>query len=409
MLRWLKGCIAGLLLAHLAYADDNFLTISDIHYQAGGPVMNYGQGDTGDALWASTQKEVRQVIRTQSPTFIVLLGDLPAHDDSTRVMNLQTVLTDFSRHMDLPVFYVPGNNDALGNDRHDGNYHSFTNHVGDNLFSLDAGQGWPALHANQTCPDTPSSHACLVDPTNPAIQRFGYYVAKPLGTQAKLRLIVLNSVIWVNPNDGEAYVSDDGVSQQQATAQELHWLNTELAAAAKHGDRVLIALHVPPGLDAYSSQDMWQATTKNQFIKLVNRYQANIIAILSSHTHMDEIRRIHAENGSLIAIDVSTPGITPLHSNNPGIKRYDYNNDFALTDATTYYTTPLNSDAWHSYCMQDSYHCHTATLRACIAPLSFSDPKVHAIYQTHFSVLNPDFPTKLYPSMMQAIDVTTSH
>lgn len=408
MSHWLKGCAVGFLVAHLAYADDSFLTISDIHYQTGGPVVNYGQGDTGDVLWANTQKEVQRVIRMQPPKFIVLLGDLPAHNNQTRVKNLQTILAGFSRHMDLPVFYVPGNNDALGNNRRDGDYHSFTNRVGDNVFSLDPGQGWPTLHADQACPDTPTSRACLVDPTNPARQRFGYYAAKPLGTQAKLRLIVLNTVIWVNPNGHDAYVSDDGVSQQQATTQELHWLNSELAAAAKQGDRVLIALHVPPGLDSYSSRDMWQPATKNRFIALIDRYQSNIIAIVSSHTHIDQIRRIYGKDGSLIAIDVSTPGITPLHSNNPGFKQYYYNRDFELTDATTYYTTPLNSDTWQSYRMQANYHCHTSTLRACIGPLSFNDPEVQAVYQAHFSALNPDFPIHKYPSMMKAIDVTVS-
>ena len=389
-----------------AMADANFLTLSDVHYLKGGPVVGYGQGDTGDVLWQSTKQQLKQRISQDKPEYMVLLGDLPAHDNETRTTNIQAVLTDLSTTLKIPVFYVPGNNDALGNDLKDGDYHSFTNNQGANLFSLDPGKGWPALNADQSCDSLANTHsACLINPKDPTLEKFGYYAARPLGQANPLRLIVLNSVIFTS-----RYVSDDGVSQKKATAEELTWFKGQLAEALTAGDRVLIALHVPPGLDAYSDVPMWDASlpAEASFMADITAYQTIITGVLYGHTHMDEFRRLNNLDGSLSVLALSTPGITPGHYNSPGFERFSYDEHLALTDGRTYYTDPLNSDAWYSYGFKAIYGCTDTTLFACAAQFSLQDDAFVTTYKGHYAVANPDFQPNYWSNILAAIDVSAA-
>ena len=383
--------------------DANFLTLSDIHYLKGGPVVGYHQGDAGDVLWQSTQQQLQQRILQDQPQFMVLLGDLPAPDDTTRTTNIQVVLQDLSSTLKIPVFYVPGNNDALGNDLKDGDNHSFTNNQGINLFSLDPNKGWPALNADQACGSVADTHsACLINPKEPTMAKFGYYAARPLGQANKLRLIVLNSVIFLSH-----YVSDDGVSQEKATTEELTWLKGQLAQALTTGDSVLIALHVPPGLDAYSNAPMWNETLPAEatFMADITAYQAIIKGVLYGHTHMDEFRRLNNSDASLAVVALSSPGVTSDHYNSPGFKSFTYDENFTLTDAKTYYTDPLNSAKWHSYGFKAIYGCTETTLFSCAAGFSRQDDAFLTVYKEHYAVANPDFKPNYWPNILAAIDV----
>lgn len=383
--------------------ESHFLTLADIHYLKGGPVVNYGDGDTGDILWANTQNQLQQRIQTDKPQFIVLLGDLPAHDDESRTVNLQSVLTSLSSTLKIPVFYVPGNNDSLGDDLMTGDYHSFSNGDGVNLFSLDKAASWPALNASSACATMQNTtSACLIDPQLKATAQFGYYAARPLGVANKLRLVVLNSVIF-----NKRYVSDDGVAQPLAASEQLAWFHAQLLAAQKMGDSVLIALHVPPGLDAYSGNSMWSddLTAQSQFLADTVTFKDTIKGILYGHTHMDEFRRINGADDRLAVLASSTPGVTPGHYNSPSLKVFSYNAQFDLTDAQTYYTDPVHSENWHSYGAKAIYNCTKTTLFQCAADFSPVLDKDANAYQAHYAVDNAFFQPNYWPSIMAAIDI----
>ncbi len=384
-------------------ADANFLILSDVHYLKGGPVVDYGKGDSGDVLWRNTQAQLQQEISQTHAQFMLLLGDLPAHDDASRTTNIQAVLQDLSATVNIPVFYVPGNNDSLGNDLMAGDYHSFSNNKGQNPLSLDAKHAWPALNANQACDTLSDTHrACLINPKDAALAQFGFYAARPLGSAAKLRLIVLNSVIF-----SARYVSDDGVSQEKATTDELAWFKAQLAQASTAGDEVFVALHIPPGLDAYSDTPMWNDAlpAEADFITAMNDYQTIIKGVFYGHTHMDEFRRLNNTLGSLAVLALSTPGITPGHYNSPAIKAFSYDDSFALTDAQTIYTNPLDSTHWFSYGFKAIYHCTKATLFQCATDFSVQDDTFVTTYKAHYAVNNAAFQPNYWSNIVDAIDV----
>ena len=184
----------------------------------------------------------------------------------------------------------------------------------------------------------------------------GYYSAQ---ISKGLRFIALNTVIYV-----PKYTAVDGSTQLADGTRQLQWLSDQLADAAAKNEQVYLAMHVPPGVDAYSGKDMWKAQAtgsanwQNTFLRLTEKYQATIAGILYGHTHMDEVRRLYDSTGKRITeVAISSPGVTPNHFNNPGFKvvRYDVVSK-ELLDFTTYYTR-VGSKQWgsNSYTFSGTY------------------------------------------------------
>jgi sphingomyelin phosphodiesterase acid-like 3 len=192
----------------------------------------------------------------------------------------------------------------------------------------------------------------------------GYYAVRPI---EGLRLICLNSVIF-----NHHFFAVDGSNQLQDGNTQLGWLGQQLALAKKARERVYIAMHIPPGNDAYGTEPMWTETANGngtrwltQFLTLVAQYQSTISGILYGHTHMDEVRRLYAPNSNQItAVAISCPGVTPYHKNNPGFKTVRYHPlSKQLLDFTTYYTTP-GANGWGNgtYTFSGTYPGSGATI-----------------------------------------------
>ncbi len=364
--------------------NNTFLAITDIHIKNNNfTPITYGQ-DTNVALWESTQAELTTLISTQSPKFIVLLGDLPAHHNQPQVpSNITTILTGLSglpaiSNNNMPVFYVYGNNDSLVVD-----YGAFFDGT-HNLFYLDpahnspAIKGWPTLNANADCTISPNT-ACTYTTSSPMpadhandmahVETEGYYSAYPLGSATPLRFIGINSVIFSHEYLGPA---------QLATAQvEMDWLADQLAKASANGEAVYIAMHIPVGTDAFNhGNDMWNDTLvlsngkkfRDNFLALMEQYKANVRGVMSAHTHLGELRTLYPSQTltSMSVLNVGIPGITPQHLNNPGMQIYLYDQQYQLTEAKTFFTTPTPG-SWSSYSFQNDYACPTgSTLFACV-------------------------------------------
>jgi len=109
-------------------------------------------------------------------------------------------------------------------------------------------------------------------------------------------------------------------------------------------------MHIPPGIDAHSSSAMWDSSTQNWetvFLGIVQEYQQEITNLFYSHTHMDEFRRLYDTLGTKVTeIAYSSPGISPVHCNNPGYKvvYYDATN-YVVEDMITHYTIP-DTNMW---------------------------------------------------------------
>ena len=246
-----------------------FLFLSDIHLNTTNDSTVYG-GDTGMDLWANFLQKADSILGgNNAPRFVVYTGDLPAHyhctpscylapdERATHNQNLTIILTGLrnlaSKH-NTPFFYLPGNNDGLA-----GDYCSFADSLQQTPFSLvpDSTNPYPALNLRQGTNQAP----CMVSNPHPTM---GYYSARPV---KGLRLISLNTVIYVS-----SFQPDDGTNQLTDGNNQMAWLAAQLADAKVKKEKVYIAMHVPPGMNAYSSTSMW-VKLPGQKVSWLNTFQ----------------------------------------------------------------------------------------------------------------------------------------
>ena len=320
-----------------------FFVLSDIHLHSSlvqSDIPNRAS-DTGHDLWDTAQRKIASVLAGSEgftkPKFIVVLGDLPWHAWASNAQDLEsahqnsgTVLHDLrtlAQNAGVPLIYVSGNNDPW-----DGDYHPFSTKI----FLQDTGckNCWPYYAPRLN--DGTISETESIDTSELYL---GCYASHPLGRKEKLKVVVLNSTMFVNNYE------DVKGNQQKYTTEQLNWLARQLESASADSEHVLLVMHVPVGEDGYKKKDFWNkeltfngTTAQNSLLDTIERYQGNIIGILSSHTHMDGVRKLYGHSGKLIAIDISAPGIAPGHGNNPGFKLISYNKgDLALQNFTTFY------------------------------------------------------------------------
>nr|WP_321235530.1 metallophosphoesterase [uncultured Psychroserpens sp.] len=337
-----------------ASTTSTFLALSDVHLDSGTGNVTFGRhNDTGDSLWARTKRKLEDVIKTEKPKFMVYLGDLPHHENSSRVKNVTLMLEHLrSLNINIPLLYLPGNNDSLA-----GDYYSFQNGNGETPFSVDSipSDPWPILHAARS-----TAKISNMD----FRKQFGYYAADLTIGSDTLKVIALNSVIMTR----SYYNAVDHVSQQEAAQKQFIWLEKTLDSITTKKP-ILMMMHIPPGIDNYAGFDstaphcdnipgpMWNDSYRvtnlkgdvlsfqNAFLNLVGSKKDQIKGILTSHTHFDGIRRLYSsktvDNDSLIGISMSTPGITIGHGNNPGFKLYSYDDaSYNILDFKTHFAIP---------------------------------------------------------------------
>jgi sphingomyelin phosphodiesterase acid-like 3 len=368
----------------------SFLFLSDIHLNTYADTTTYGY-DTGMELWARFLQKADSILgSSNSPQFIIYTGDLPAHysctpscylDSSNRTthnQNLSVILSglrNLANKYHKALFYMPGNNDGIA-----GDYYSFADEAQQTPFSLvpENKNPYPALNIHKDTSKTP----CIVSMPNPTM---GYYSARPI---KGLRLICLNTVMY-----DKDFTTVDGTNKDVDRQTEMTWLSGQLAEATAMNEKIYIAMHIPPGTDAYSGKDMWDdhsTNWKNMFLSLTTQYSANITGIFYGHTHMDELRRLYdSTNTHITEVAISCPGVTPQHSNNPGFKTVSYNRSSKeVMDFTTYYTTP-GGIGWGSntYNFNTTFNNTTAaSIYQCISGMSLTN--VNAGMTTIFTVKN---------------------
>ncbi|MFN6339860.1 MAG: metallophosphoesterase [Cyanobacteriota bacterium] len=374
----------------------HILHLTDVHLNASSPTTSYGQ-DTGTVLWSAAAAKLRSMIDgPKPPSFIIFTGDLSAHYNcgpkscylppdqrASHNKNLRVMLQDLRdlvSRSKIPLFFIPGNNDALA-----GDYFSFADRSQRTALDLvpEVPNPYPALHTAKRCGEPP----CLLTDPHPTL---GYYAARPI---PGLRLIGLNTILW-----GSTYTSVDGISQQDAGNSQILWFADQLQRAAQAGEKVYVLMHIPPGVDAYGASHgsakplMWASlpapgmTWQDQFLGVVNHHSANVAGLFYGHTHMDEVRLLYDRTGTNVReVAISSPAITPQDANNPGFKKVFYDpNSKELTDFITFYTTP-SATTWGdaSYQFSRVYGCGPETILSCLArqPLAQINAKMAPIFQ----------------------------
>ncbi|MDP3559105.1 MAG: metallophosphoesterase [Legionellaceae bacterium] len=299
--------------------------------------------DTNFMLLESALSAFKKAAASQHPRFVLVLGDLLAHDYQENFAqyshnktfrayrafvkkSMEFLASELEEAFPaIDIYYVVGNHDT---------YHNAYSSYPNRLFYKDMDKIWTKLIKDKQRREE-------MQQTFPSA---GYY-AIDLPQQPNLRLIVLNSVLFSSDAEG-LYVT-------HAARKELHWLHEELNAAHTTQKHVIIALHIPVGIDISSSLqshpfniiELWKTEYTSRFLARLEEYAADISVILPGHLHMDRLQVYSAANGHSIPI-IGTPSISPIIGNNPAFKVFRYNTQSLQIENFSTYTLAFETNQW---------------------------------------------------------------
>ncbi len=298
-------------------ADRPWLAVGDVHldpgahYETLAPVGH----DSDGALFASAVAEMRRV--EPDPPVVVITGDLLAHNfRGDGLATMRRIAGAFDRAFPHAQFVVAvGNNDDPCGDYRIGS---------DTAYLKGLAEIWaPLVNRRGAAPDFIQQFA-----------RGGYYTA---ALPERARAIVLNSVLWSWRFDGCApFAPASGIT-------ELQWLAGVLAKQTS-GQRNVIAMHVPPGIDAYSTSLIQGVAVvpflahdpDESFVATVARNRARIASLIAGHEHSDD----HRDVGGVPLLVVSS--ISPIYGNAPSFDALDV----AEGEIARVRRYALEGDAW---------------------------------------------------------------
>jgi sphingomyelin phosphodiesterase acid-like 3 len=287
----------------------------------------YGQ-DTNWWLLRSALDAMRKA--EPDPTLVMITGDLLAHGfpqkyaqaipdtnrDHYRVFVAKTVsfiaLELRKRYSKPQILLTPGNND---------------DDCGD--YNIEA--GGPFLS------DTARTIRGLARASGRFTEEWkslGSYTLQPRGIRG-LRIVSVNSVFFSNKYQSVNFADGCAAVQSDGPARTFSWLESTLSRAAQNREKVWIMMHIPPGIDGYSTMvsyrslsqaassaprdlcsqaivPMWKPFWTDLFDRLMAQYPTTITAIFAGHDHTDDFRVIHSgEAGQqFVLIDPPSTGKT---------------------------------------------------------------------------------------------------
>jgi hypothetical protein len=217
----------------------------------------------------------------------------------------------------------------------------------------------------------------------------------------KHEIVVLSDVFL-----SQKYRDTCGQTGTDPGSAELAWLEWTLYQAKLGGRTVTLAMHIPPGIDSYSSSrnnacplkivSFWQDAYVQRFLALVARYKDQVRIAFAGHTHMDDFRVVADANGTPLLATRITPAVTPLFGNNPAFTAVLYSRtDASVADYAVFWLANLAkvgpgvAPEWTLlYTFKDTYKA-AAYDAASLAALSKSiktDDAVRASFERNFAV-----------------------
>jgi sphingomyelin phosphodiesterase acid-like 3 len=226
----------------------------------------------------------------------------------------------------------------------------------------------------------------------------GFYEL-PHPTLPKEEILVLTSVLW-SPR-----YSNCGSDGSDPGAAEMQWLGWKLYDAKTLGNRVILVMHIPPGIDAYASSrsgdskfvtQFWRDRYFTQFLELMQSYGDIVEIAFAGHTHMDDFRVLRT-SGSTPPIGFrTTPAISPIFGNNPAFSVLNYSvSTGAVSDIATYYLDLMkggDNPQWAlEYCFSTAYGYDTFTAGnlETLAAAIHNNPNVRQIFAGYYAASAP--------------------
>ncbi|EOD04053.1 hypothetical protein EMIHUDRAFT_221473 [Emiliania huxleyi CCMP1516] len=260
--------------------------------EPGSPFGQYGC-DGPPALVKMAFREARRLVA--SPDFVLYLGCMSGHDMpnlATAMSNLRLVRDQLHALYEGSVISCPviGNNDVF--------------------------EDYEASLFRQIC-DLDAAQEARLPPG-----RLGRLPSGP-----RLRLVAINTNLysavgprmpWNAPWSPSTLPDPRGQLEQQ------------LAAVAAAGERAYIAGHLPPTLDSFRREPMWNQIYADRFFAIVRRQigaspaerspAASVIdGLFFSHLHSDEFRLIPGVTAAAAPIIHIISSVTPIYGGNPTV------------------------------------------------------------------------------------------
>jgi sphingomyelin phosphodiesterase acid-like 3 len=377
--------------------------------------------DTSEALFDASLKAEKT--SAAGIKFVTVTGDLIVHQFDCRyktVMKTDEGYPDFAEKTasyvmkrvgaEFPgaaVYFALGNNDSSCGD--------YALDMADHFFAGTSKALLDGLHG-ASAEDVAQAKADY--------EAGGYYGVTLVSPMEKTRLLVIQDM----------YLSRKWTTcAKKAEAADpkavLTWLNSQLDAAAKRGEKVWVMGHIPPGIDVYATlrkgktcdangAETFLAPAGKESLADVLAAHADVIALgLFGHTHMDEMKLVPAEGGGGVAIK-GVPSISPVDGNMPSFTVAKIDPSTAQMTDYAVYVAPNKTGAggpWaRSYDFNETYgqKVYSAASLAEIVKGFRADPQGAAAasqaYEINFDAMFPIPPLVLgWPQYVCGMDRMT--
>jgi sphingomyelin phosphodiesterase acid-like 3 len=190
----------------------------------------------------------------------------------------------------------------------------------------------------------------------------GSYTLAPPAIRG-VRILSVNSVFFSNKYQAASFAHACAPVDSTAAARTFAWLEANLAQAREAHEKVWLMLHIPPGIDGFSTLlqrsrlavtanssmpdlcskaivPMWKPVWTARFNGILEDYQSTVTATFAGHNHTDDFRVIHTGDASLGFVLINPP-ISPIYGQNPSFRLVAFGADGKLVDQSTYYLTNL--------------------------------------------------------------------
>ncbi len=294
-----------------------WLFVSDIHLKAThehSPPSKFGD-DTDRALFESALREMKRV--DPHPPVVVVAGDLLDHHITKSASTPTSILIARRLNAAFPQaqFVL-----ALGNeDSACGDYAL----APDSHYLRDLANAWePMINRHGAAPNFMRTFA-----------HDGFYTAKlPV---AGLQAIVINDVYWspryhagCGPANNIGYRAFD-----------------EFDTALQHATgRVWAVMHIPPGIDAFSTAQLSHRTVivpfmqpdmRDRLVAVLGRKPGQVALAIAGHTHKFAFRIVNATGPDPVPM-LLIPAMSPIFGNGPAFLTADVTNEGSLRDVQAY-------------------------------------------------------------------------
>jgi sphingomyelin phosphodiesterase acid-like 3 len=146
----------------------------------------------------------------------------------------------------------------------------------------------------------------------------GYYaVAHP--TVPSQEFIVLNTTLW-----SRLFTDTASPGSTDAGSAEMNWLASTLDEVRTQGRTAALIMHIPPGIDAYSSSKegtcrtptlFWKKPYLDSFLAIIRSHKQSLRDSYAGHTHINDFRVFDDAAGIPYFQTNIAPSLSPDHHN----------------------------------------------------------------------------------------------